>query len=607
MQAIGGSLMILGGLAFGFRMRSYPALDSGVPASAHEADQSDTMPRQWEVGIWLSAVAALGAVILFAARGENPIVLAAWLAGILCLLAAQLQGIRLHWPRVARREWAYLAALLLLLVAALLTRTYHLATLPYNLDGDFAEVGNQARALATGQQRQIFAYGWAVIPMLGYLPPWTTMLLFGTGLVGLNASGVIEGLLIIVGVYLLGQELFSTRAGLLASAFLTVSYTHLAASRQAVYIDPAFFMLFATYLLLIGLKRNRGWAVVASGIMTALCLQIYYAGRLIIPLAALALLYGLLFHRLWLLAHWRSLLMWPVALLITLGPMLVVFARAPGALAEHTKEVFILDPGVVRHMEGVYGVSTIREMLLQQVRHTALLFNYYPDKGTQFALTRPYLDPFGAVLFTLGIGYALLRWRQLGAWLMLTWISLGVVFGCFLTVNPPFWPRLIILLPPVALMVGLSFDLLYEYVRVQANRFGRSAGIALPVIVALAIFGTGVLNWNAYVDAKGTFALPRTRIGRYVADQPASARAYLVSNDFTYHDREFNFLIPGRLVANLTPQQAEASIAPVGSPTLLIVTPENTDLVKKLEQRYAGGPIGGNTPGEIAFYVFHLP
>jgi hypothetical protein len=315
----------------------------------------------------------------------------------------------------------------------------------------------------------------------------------------------------------------------------------------------------------------------------------------------------LLFHRMWLLSRRRSLLVWFVAVLITLGPMLVVFARQPGALAEHTKEVFILDPGIVRHMEGVYGVNTIRDMLLQQVRHTALLFNYYPDKGTQFALTLPYLDPFGAVAFTLGIGYALLKWRQLGAWLIVTWIALGVVFGCFLTVNPPFWPRLIILLPPVALAAGSSFDLLYEYVRVRVNHFGRPASMALPVIVALAFFGMGILNWNAYVDAKGTFALPRTRIARYIADQPASARAYLVSNDFTSHDREFNFLIPGRLFANLTPQQAEGSIAPVGSPTLLIVTPENADLAKQLEQLYPGGPMSGNTPSEIAFYVFHLP
>ena len=522
LQAIGGSMMILGGLTFGLWVRTYRALDAAVPASEPEVSPSVPMPRYWKLGLWMSAVAALSAMILFAAQGEDPTVLAAWLAGIVILMAAQLWGTRRSWPHVARGERVYLAALLLLLAAALVTRTYHLATLPYNLDGDFAEVGNQARALATGQQRQIFGYGWAVIPTLGYLPPWITMLLFGTGLVGLNASGVIEGLLIILGVYLLGRELFSARAGLLASALLTVSYTHLAASRQAVYIDPAFFMLFATYFLLIGLKRTQGWAVVASGIMTALCMEMYYSGRLIVPFAALALLYGLLFHRVWLFSRRRSLLAWFVAVLITLGPMLVVFARQPGALAEHTKEVFILDPGIVRHMEGVYEVNTIRDMLLQQVRHTALLFNYYPDKGTQFALTLPYLDPFGAVVFTLGIGYALLKWRQLGAWLILTWIALGVVFGCFLTVNPPFWPRLIILLPPVALAAGSSFDLLYEYVRVRVNHFGRPASMALPVIVALAFFGMGILNWNAYVDAKGTFALPRTRIARYIADQPAS-------------------------------------------------------------------------------------
>ena len=58
------------------------------------------------------------------------------------------------------------------------------------------------------------------------------MKVFGDGLAGLNASGVIEGLLLIVGVYLLGRDLFHARVGLFAAAVLAISYAHLAASRR---------------------------------------------------------------------------------------------------------------------------------------------------------------------------------------------------------------------------------------------------------------------------------------------------------------------------------------------------------------------------------------
>jgi hypothetical protein len=602
MQAIAGILLLLGGLAFGIAAPSLPSWSAMDQSNAQEA-----LPKTWYVGVFWAGFFAVGALLLFDQNGENLLVVAAWLFSILMIFVAQLKGVRPHWPHLARAEWPYLGGLLVLISIALVTSTYHLTTLPYNVDGDFASVGIQARALATGQQRQIFTYGWANIPMIGYLPPALTMLFFGTGLAGLNASGVIEGLLIIIGVYLLGRELFTPRAGFFAAAILTISYTHLAASRQSVYIDPAFFMLFAIYFLVIGLQRNQGWALALSGIMSALCVEMYYAGRLIIPLLGLALLHALIFRRAWLLASWKALTFWFVTVLITLGPMLLVLAHNPDALNAHTQEVFILDPSLIRHMEGVYEVSTVGAMLLQQLRHTVLLFHYYPDKGTQFGLTMPYLDPLGGVLFVLGLGYLLFHFRRIaGGWLVM-WILLGVVLGCFLTGNPPFWPRLIILLPPVALACGIALDLIYGDFYARLKPYGRSSTVSLALVVLILFVGMGISNWNAYVKVKGSFADARTRIARFMQAQPATARAYLVSNDFNYQDREFDFLIPGRLVGNLTPEQATASIAPAGKPTFLILTDEQSGLATQLEKRYPGGPLPGNGPNEIAFYALRIP
>jgi hypothetical protein len=602
MQAIAGALLVLGGLLFGI---AAPAYESWL--AEDRPDSPDALSRPWYVGVFWAVFFAVGALLLFDQNGENQLVVASWLASIFMIFIAQLRGVRPHWPHIPRAEWPYLGGLLLLLIVALVTRTYQLTTLPYNLDGDFASVGIQARALATGEQRQIFTYGWAIIPMIGYLPPAVTMLFFGTGLAGLNASGVVEGLLILVGVYLSGRELFSPRAGLFAAAILTISYTHLAASRQSVYIDPAFFMLFAIYFLVIGLQRNQGWALALSGIMSGLCMDMYYAGRLLVPLLGLAFLHSLIFRRSWLLARWKALTIWFATVLITLGPMLLVFARDPGALSAHTQEVFILDPALIRHMEGVYGDSTVGNMLLQQLRHTLLMFHYYPDKGTQFGLTMPYLDPLGGILFVLGVGYFFMHARRLATGWLSLWILLGVIFGCLLTGNAPFWPRLIILLPPVALACGVALDLLYGNFYERLKPFGRSSTVSLALVVLILFVGMGISNWNAYVHVKGSFATARTRIARYMAEQGPSARAYMVSNDFNYQDREFQFLIPGQLVGNLTPEQAIAAIPRTGKPTFLILTTEQADLAAQLENRYPGGPVGGNVPNEIAFYALRIP
>src|SRR5690606_16049140 len=181
---------------------------------------------------------------------------------------------------------------------------------------------------------------------------------------------------------------------------------------------------------------------------------------------------------------------------------------------------------------------------------------------------------------------------------------------CLLTMNPPFWPRLLILLPPTALLAAVALDQIYQYTKQALGRITAPAAMAVPISAALIFFGVGVTNWNAYVEVKGNYATPRTRIGRYLAEQPPSTRAYLVSNDFTYQDREFSFLAPGRLIGNLTPEQAEAEIPTLDESTLIILTHENAEFVAHLEERYQDEsvePFLGNSPDEIAFYVFRLP
>jgi hypothetical protein len=336
----------------------------------------------------------------------------------------------------------------------------------------------------------------------------------------------------------------------------------------------------------------------------------YYSGRIIIVLIALIVLFKLMLDRAWLKTRGGALALWALAVLLTFGPMLVVFARESDRLASHTRSVFILDPDVIRHMQGVYQVDTVPAMLLQQARHTALLFHYYHDTGTQFGFWRPFLDPFAAILFTLGIGYALFHWQSLGNFLILAWTASGILLGCFLTVNPPFWARLMILLPPVALLAALALHLIYEQIEKITPSLGASRTGIVAALIAVLIGIVGIVNWNTYVDLKGMYATPRTRIGRYLADQPPSLQAYLVSSNFTFQDREFEFLAPQRLIANLTPEQLNDHTTPLDPSKLIIVTPEQGSALALLQQRFPAGtvePHAGNPPDEIAFYVFRIP
>ena len=402
---VAGVLLILGALCFGWatpRILNPPLVgSSSVPTD--EPDSASA--RRWSFVV-LSVFLAITAADLFVLFGESAAVRLLWLASILVLWVDPLFRRPAFGARPKRVEAPYLVGLLALLVVAFISRTYHLTTLPYDVDQDFAAEGLQARALATGQEPNIFKFGDRQAPMFTYLPAALTMKLFGTGLAGLNASGVVEGLLIILGAFLLARELFNSRVGLFAAAFLVVSLAHLSASRQSGYIDPVFYLTFASYFMICGLRRKSDAAVVAGGVMTALSMESYWSGRLILPLFALALFILILFRRQWLSARRGQILLGLIALLVTLGPMLVVLARQPLVDIAHPQAVSIFSPDIMQHQQQQYKVDSAGQVLVEQARRALLAIHYFPDTGTQFALGRPLLDGISAFFFTLGLGCA---------------------------------------------------------------------------------------------------------------------------------------------------------------------------------------------------------
>jgi hypothetical protein len=608
-QLLAGLMLIAGALMFGFAAFR-PALP---PASLDLPDKPDKpVGRRWSDprgGLVLSATLSLASILLFLQIGETPLVLGLWLAGVAVLFFSQFWRSKFVMPAGLRREWPYLIALIVVLVIALAARLYHLTTLPYNFDGDFGSFGLEARALITGTQPHILAFGWGPAPLMGELPAALTMKLFGDSIFGLRVSGVIAGLLSILGVYLLARDLFSPRMGVLAAALLAASYAHLAASREAHILDSVPLLIFSLYFLLVGLRFRRGWAIVASGIMTALCL-IYFYARILFPILFVVFLFLLLLHRAALFRRGPWLLLWVFAFLVALGPMLVVLGQHLQDFVGHTEGVFILNPTVVRHMMGVYRVDNISAMLWEQARRTALMFHYYGDTGNNFAFRRPLLDSVTAPFFTLGFGLALFQWRRLGASLAVAWTILGVILGCFVEENPPSWSRLIILLPAAALLAALALNALYDFARDRLKTYAPRFRLAAPAALAILLLWIGVRNWNTYVEVEGSYANSVVRAARYMLDQPPTTRAYLVSaSGWDAHMREFEFLIPGRIVANLTPEQVQAGVANIGSPTLILLSPDQSKLAELLPDLFPGGVLTtgpDNDPYMVAFYAYRL-
>ena len=600
----GGLLLLAGAIVFG-------ALARQLPVSRAALEPPLEPPASQIRGAWmwswtaLALIAAAYTMLHFIKKGEDYSVHIAWLASIASLFVGQLYSRSL--PVGVRPGNLHISILLLLLAAALWSRIYHLGMLPYNLDGDYADFGIQARAIALGQEQRWFGFGWAAIPMIGYMPAALTMRVAGPGLEGLYLAGVVEGWLSIVGVYLLGRDLFGPRTGLLATALLTISYILLHFSRTCAYIDPVFFTVWGLYFLVQALRYGSGLAAVASGALIALDLEMYYSGRAVAPIAIFAMALFVFRSRRWLLARWRELALIILAIIIVLGPMIYLFAVNHDAFVSRGRDVLIVTPDPLKHMKSVYQVDSLLDVFKKQAERAVLLFWTYTDSSTQFGARRPFLDRFSGVALALGVGYAVFTLRRLGSALSLGWLALILFLGCFLTINPPFFPRLVVLAAPAALLGGIALDRLAFSLETilpgqQIPFLGR---LVTGGILAIALMLVGIANWTWYVNDFGSWATSGSRLARYLAENP-DLRAYSVAvPSWWASTREFRFLAPGQLIGDLDPDLvAQGKFDPSAT---LVLSPDRAALVRKLKSQHPDAVVEthpGNSLREVAFFVF---
>lgn len=556
-------------------------------------------PQQALILGWLAAqVLWVAALVPGTAVGQRPVLRER-------VGDAGVSGYR-RWP--SWRTLAEVGAATAVLAVAAWLRLWDRARIPLALHGDMASVGLQARELLAGHYDDFFGTGWAAIPILGYAPTALSLLVFGDSLPGLNTVPAIEGLASLAGLYLLVRELWGWRPALFATALATGNLVHIHYSRAAAYMDPVPFVVWTLYLLVRGLRRGRTWELALAGVTAGWAIQMYYSGRIVLPVAGVALALAavqaprVFWARRWILAAGA------VGLALALGPALVYYARHPGIFDERTRLVSVWDQGASIHTAGKYHLQPTDSagILEEQFRRSALAFWKYNDAASQLGIERQMLDPVGGGLLILGLGYAIFRLRRPGPLLALVWVG-GYVVSAAITVDPPSSQRLVGLTLPAAILGGLALErglLLLAPARRRA---------LAAVAVGLVVVGSSIaLNWRDY-SAWATnprSAGPRVQIARYLLTQPADYQVRIVSRDFSWRDRELQFLLTGRRGGDLgAALLARGEVAWPDGPAIFILTPEARGLSDRLQANYPSGRLvdGSLPPLTGVFWAFLTP
>jgi hypothetical protein len=191
------------------------------------------------------------------------------------------------------------------------------------------------------------------------------------------------------------------------------------------------------------------------------------------------------------------------------------------------------------------------------------------------------VDPITALLFILGLGYALSRIKNIKYFSILVWISLTFIFGGILTADPPYWPHLNIALPAIILTAAVGAKSLSEKITILFGQVGYK--VYSWVLVSVIVI-TGISNWQIYYDYVKNNASNRIRISRYLASLPPGYNVYLASSDWRWNEDAFRFYNQGMTGQDLTSEMLMTAPPVISQPTVFILFrhPELQPILQKL-------------------------
>ncbi|MEM7132744.1 MAG: hypothetical protein AAF702_40955 [Chloroflexota bacterium] len=419
-------------------------------------------------------------------------------------------------------------SLLLLLILAGILFAWQLVEMPVRIDAVVANIGLQSFAILQGESTQLFHPGVTGLPMLAYIPSALSIWLVEDPLLGLRLVGVVTGLLTIFATWLLGCELFrrvpqfgpygtlleddGRWIGFLAAG--VVGFGHIVAhfSRLPVFLGPTAWGTLGLWALLRGLRNRDVVALGVSGVLIGLASVLYASGFFYLIITPIWWIGVWLIRRDWLFSKHsvgtRGFAIWLAGIALVLLPFGSVWSRLPDSFASYAQSDLLLTPMTTVRVQTLFFSRGVDALLLENLRLTSLTFNIFPNVGTLFDFTGPFLNQWLAPLFLLGIGVLALNLDRLVGWLVLSALGGGIIWAS-ISLSAPFWPRLLPLLPIIGLIIAFALD----RVRVALMQFAGSWLEQTTVYLAIGLVAWGSFQgWLAYY----TYAHHQEDLASYV-------------------------------------------------------------------------------------------
>jgi hypothetical protein len=441
------------------------------------------------------------------------------------------------------------------------------------------------------------------------------------------------------------------RVAFLGAGLLAVSHVAIHFSRMGIhYIHAMTVVELALWLLIYTLRYRSAVAAVLTAVSLSLALQVYFSARVLFVVVPVFLLALCVFNRA-VTRDQRRIGGWlALGMLVAIGPLAQFFLLNPAPFSDRTNEVLLLHqtPDLRAHLLSQFGTANLTQVLLRQVATVPLLAGGLADQSTQYGPHVGMLDPLVAGLATIGFFLALFRMRRPASLLLVLW-TLATVIAGVLTIDAPWWPRLLVMLPALCILAAHAADACWRTVThavcavirrrlserrapsLDAEHLPRRPGrpyrsgrrqivtVAASALLALAVLGySGLQSYTYYfhdyaklVDTNA-YLTRFTDLGYVVAGLPAGRYVIL----FTQDDMDLNYDTVAFLASHVrgetvhTPNALVQSIWEHPTTTTVIILPSAQSIFEELlstgEQSLPGGTyaIQPGRPGHLVIATY---
>jgi 4-amino-4-deoxy-L-arabinose transferase-like glycosyltransferase len=366
----------------------------------------------------------------------------------------------------------------LLLVAAFF-RMWHLGTTPPGLLHEELVNAQLADSMRHGHISVIYD---EVSPgreglYYGMLAVLTTFI--GRGLILWRLPSVWLAMLGLSMTYSLMIRLYNRRVGLLTVGLTAVALWPVWMGRAVLHVTLMPLMIalvaytFTRAFRASELPEASLWFTV-GGIALGVAQYAHVTAWALVLILLLLIAYLGFTHRELLARHWSNVVYALVLAAVLVIPMAVFLSSHAG----------VREPVPIATQPGL--LADIPRRVMVSLAGLALRGDISPNRNVP---ARPVFDPLTAILFVIGIGVALARWRRASYALALIWLLAGLV-PTSLQPHTPNFEYMAVILPIVFTFPALAIDAVWERVRPCLSTYrARLAGVGLITLAALIVVG----------------------------------------------------------------------------------------------------------------------